>query len=130
MSQKPPPATSPKFAETTKSIPLSPRKQEFTLRRQSAKKSEALVKREGEKGPEEEWVSLEGQIRFYLAEAERVDYERNRLDEEAEQLMTSFNPASHQAELDRNAIEIKEINRQIEEQRQLEGQLSKMVQQL
>ena len=101
------------------------------MRRPSPKKEQPFLKREEVKRSlEEEWLSLEGQLRYYMGEGERLDYEGNRLEAEGEQLMASFNAVAHEAELEEQGGEIKMINREIEAQRLHDGQLCRMVLQL
>lgn len=57
-------------------------------------------------------------------------YESQRMEEETENLMSSFNSAAHEAELEAYAKEIKAVNAQIEEERNLEAQLTRTVGQL
>jgi hypothetical protein len=57
-------------------------------------------------------------------------YETMKTEEETEDLMMSFNADCHERELEGHALQIKDINKKIEEERQLETQLTKIIQQM
>ena len=57
-------------------------------------------------------------------------YESAKVEEQTENLMMNFNVECYQKQLEQHAIDINEINKQIEEEKQLECQLAKMIVQL
>lgn len=142
-------ATSPKFAEaigTTKTI-QQPSKKQITLRpvapsserkyfensnNQNNMNSESAFRKKQNisNKNEEEYKQLQHQIRFCHQSLEKMIYQSERMEEETEQLMINFNTASYQAELSSLSKDIASINSKIEEERNLEIQLNKMIGQL